>query len=447
MSYISNSRSERESMLEALGVASTDDLFADIPEEIRLKGDLSLPPALSEPELLREISALGGGNADANQYASFLGGGSYDHFVPSAVGHITSRSEFYTSYTPYQPEISQGMLQSIYEYQTMICNLTGMDVANASMYDGASATAESALLASRTTGRDRVIVSVCVHPAYRAVLETYAKGVDLQVVEIGYADDGGTNIAALEKAISEEVAAVIVSHPNFFGCLENVERIEKITHRAGALLSIVVDPISLGLLKPPGSYNADLAMGEGQSLGNQMSFGGPYVGFFAVKKENMRRLPGRIVGATTDNQGQRGFVLTLQAREQHIRREKATSNICTNQALNALASGVYLALMGVEGLKTVANLCLQKSHYGHERLTSLSGLESRFSHPFFKEFVLKLPMEPAELNALLLKKGIIGGLDLGRFYPELEGCMLFCITEMRTKSDIDTLTEEIEKIL
>jgi len=432
--------------LKEVGVSSTDDLFADIPSKIRLKGDLSLPPPLSEPELVREIGALGRKNADANVYISFLGGGSYDHFVPSAVGHIISRSEFYTSYTPYQPERSQGMLQSIYEYQTMICSLARMDVANASMYDGASAVAEGALLAARATGRERIVVPRSVHPAYRAVLRTYAQGVNLVVVEVDYADDGGTDLDALEKATTEEVAAVVVQHPNFFGCLEDVASIEKIAHQAGALLVTFVDPISLGLLKPPGSYNADIAVGEGQSLGNQMSFGGPYVGFFATKKDQMRRLPGRIVGATTDRGGRRGFVLTLQAREQHIRREKATSNICTNQALNALAAGVYLSLLGKEGIRAVANLCLQKSHYAHEKLSGLR-LGSRFSRPFFKEFVLSLPMEPAALNALLLKKGIIGGLDLGRLYPELNGCMLFCITEMRTKGDIDRLTEEVKNIL
>lgn len=433
-------------MLEEIGVSSSDDLFADIPTEIRLKGDLVLPAALSEPELVREISALGAKNADANGYISFLGGGSYDHFIPSAVGHIISRSEFYTSYTPYQPEISQGMLQSIYEYQTMICNLTGLDVANASIYDGASALAESALLASRATGRDKVVVSRSVHPAHRAVLKTYAHGVDLGVEEVGYAHDGGSDTEALENAVTEEVAAIIIQHPNFFGCLEDVERLEKIAHRVEALLVISLDPVSLGILKGPGDYNADLAVGEGQSLGNQMSFGGPYVGFFAVKKEHMRRLPGRIVGATTDNKGRRGFVLTLQAREQHIRREKATSNICTNQALNALAAGVHLSLLGMDGLKTVAELCLQKSHYAYERLDNLSGIKGRFSRPFFKEFVVRLPLQPAVVNGKLLEKGIIGGLDLGRFYSELEGCMLLCITEMRTKGDIDTLTKEIEKI-
>ena len=438
--YLPNTEADREAMLREIGVSSVEDLFSDIPAEVRFRGRMKLPEPLSEPELVSHMKRLAARNADASSWTIFLGGGSYDHFIPSVVGHVLSRSEFYTAYTPYQPEVSQGVLQSIYEYQSLICRLTGMDVSNASMYDGASAMAEAALIACAATRRAKVVVGATVNPEYRQTLATYARGPKVQIVVAPYDPaTGQTDLGALEKLVDTETAAVLLSHPNFFGCLEKPEAAAKLAHDKGALFVVAVDPISLGILKPPGEYGADVCLGEGQPLGNPMSFGGPYLGFLATRESLVRRMPGRIAGATVDRDGDRGFVLTLQTREQHIRREKASSNICSNEALNALAACVYLSTMGKQGLVEVAKLCLAKAHYARDRIAAIPGYKARFSGPFFKEFVVEGPGSLAQINAKLAGRRMLVGPDLGTGYPELKGCFLVAVTEKRTKAEIDGL--------
>lgn len=395
----------------------TADLFADIPASVRLKKPLDLPPPLSEPELLEELKA----QSDKNEETPpLLGGGCYNHFVPSAVKHIVSRSEFYTAYTPYQAEASQGTLQTIYEYQTMICELTGMDVANASMYDGATALAEAAFMACRITGRKEIVVSAAVHPHYRQVLQTYCNAAGLKLVEVPF--DLKTGLTADGLQLSAESACLILQQPNFFGNIENVAGLAEKVHAAGGLFIVSVDPISLGLLKPPGAYGADIVVGEGQALGNPQSFGGPGLGIFAAKKEFLRQMPGRIVGATTDVDGKRGYVLTMATREQHIRRERATSNICSNEALCALAACVYLSVMGKQGLRKIAELCLQKANYLKRKLVDKVLWPNT---PSFKEFVIKT------------NKNL--GLDLGAHYSELKNSRLICITELTKKGLLDKI--------
>lgn len=445
MRYIPITEEEKAEMLRDIGVSSTDELFADIPEAVRLKRPLDLPPPRSEMEILAEMRRLAGKNAHTGDHVCFLGGGAYDHYVPAVVDAIVRRGEFLTAYTPYQPEISQGVLQSIYEYQTMICELTGMDVANASMYDGASAMAEAAVMAIGTTGRRRVVVARSVHPDYRQAIRTYTHGLGAEVVEAPIAD-GVTDLAALEPLVTNETAAVMVQMPNFFGALEPVRQIGELAHRVDALFVVAVDPISLGVLEAPGNYGADIVVGEGQALGQPVSFGGPWLGMMATRQELVRRLPGRIAGATVDAQGRRGFVLTLQAREQHIRREKATSNICTNQALNALAATVYLSWLGKKGLQDVARQCLQKAHYAWERITALPGWEPAFRAPFFKEFTVRSPVRPEVVNRHLLDRGILGGLSPSGAYPELAGAMIFAVTEKRTRAEIDGLVAALREV-
>lgn len=416
MRYIPHTAKDQQCLLESTKTASINDLFRDVPEKVGLKKDIPLPPSLSEPELLSELKKA----SQKNKFSSsFLGAGCYNHFVPSVVKHIISRSEFYTAYTPYQAEASQGILQAIYEYQNMLCELTGMDAANASMYDGATALAEAALLACRVTGRKELAVSSAVHPEYRKVLQTYAKGVDLTVIEIPYTKEGLTE--APGRGIGDGTACVILQQPNFFGCLETVKGLAEKIHSKGALFIVSADPVSLGILNPPGKYGADVVVGEGQSLGNPRAFGGPGLGLFAVKKEFVRQIPGRVVGQTIDSEGKRGFCLTLQTREQHIRRERATSNICSNEALAALAASVYLSVMGKEGLRKVSELCLQKANYLKKKLAG----KLVFSSPTFKEFVVKT------------KKPV--GLDLEPFCPELKGSRLICVTELTTREEMDKL--------
>jgi len=435
--YIPNTLEEQRAMLKEIGVDAAEDLFACIPESVRLKKRLLLAgEGMAEGELLKHMRGLSLKNRNLDECICFLGAGAYDHHIPAIVEHIVSRQEFYTSYTPYQPEMSQGMLQAIFEYQTMVCELTGMDAANASMYDGATALAEAAVMACRATGRREAVIPRTLSPENARVLNTYARFGGITVNEAGY-DDGKINLEDIERKITQETAAVIMQNPNFFGIIEDVSRIGEMAHRKGALLIVSVDPISLGLLKPPGEAGADIAVGEGQSLGSPLCFGGPCLGFFAASGALVRRMPGRIVGQTTDRSGKRAFVLTLQAREQHIRREKATSNICTNQALNALAASVYLAVMGKEGLRKAAELCFQKAHYAHKRLIESGKFAEVFKAPFFKEFVLKSGEPVAELNRRLLKEGIIGGYDLGGSYAELENGWLVAVTEKRTKDEID----------
>lgn len=444
MNYVPNTDHDRSIMLNKIGVTSVDELFHDLPAELR-HPRLGIPAPLSEIELTRLAVELAGNNVGTHQYACFLGAGAYNHFIPSIVRHVTGRSEFFTSYTPYQAEASQGTLQSIFEFQSLVCQLMGMDVANASMYDGASASAEAAVLAHHATRRSKVLVAPTVHPDYLSVIRTYTRELGLLVETRwdfeGSINTGRSNPSSLAQAIDGDTACVVVQHPNFFGCLEDVESLAQATHGAGALLVMIVDPISLGILKPPGAYSADIAVAEGQSLGNPLNFGGPFVGLFAAKQQFLRLVPGRIVGQAYDSQGRRGFVLTLQAREQHIRREKATSNICTNEALNALAALVYLSSMGKQGLRRVAEICLQKSHYAADRIKSLKQYELAYSRPFFKEFVVRCPRPPAEINRYLLEHSIIGGYDLGGYDRQLGDCMLFCVTEMNTRDEIDRLIQ------
>jgi len=445
MNYIPNTDEDRSKMLSAIGEKDIESLFRDIPEASKSRSLPDIPEALDEISLVREMKTLSDKNTSLPCAISFLGGGAYNHFIPSVVRHITSRSEFYTAYTPYQAEMSQGLLQAIYEYQTMVCNLTGMDVSSASHYDGGTALAEAAVLSCNHTGRREVLVSEAVNPNYREVLKTYSLGGKFSVVEIGI-KNGVTDTDKLRSAISEKTACVILQLPNFFGCLEEMSDIERTVHSKGALFVTSVDPISLGILASPREYRADVVVAEGQSLGNGLNFGGPYLGIFAVRKELVRLLPGRVVGLTQDHDGKRGFVLTLQAREQHIRREKAASNICSNQAMCALAAAVYLSCVGEKGLRSIAGACLSAASYAKKRISSLKGYSIPFSSATFKEFVVKTPVSPEKINKKLFDEGIIGGFDLGREYKSLEGHMLFCFTEMNTKADIDRLISVLSDV-
>jgi len=442
--YIPNTEEDQKEMLKEIGAESIEALFCAIPQNLRLKTDLNLPSSLSEMELVKELKGLCDKNAHLDEYVSFLGAGSYDHFIPALVDHLSGRSEFYTSYTPYQAEASQGILQATYEYQSLICQLFQMDVCNASLYEGATALAEAVILAHKINHRKKILVVKSVHPESRQVLSTYIeKTLGLSVIEIDY-QNGVTDLTKLEEKISKDTSCVIVQNPNFFGCLEKVKKIEEITHQAGSLYIVSVDPISLSLLIPPGEYKADIAVGEGQVLGNELNFGGPYLGIFTCKREFLRKIPGRIVGETTDKEGRRGFVLTLQTREQHIRRERATSNICTNQALNALRSAIYLSTLGEKGLAKVAEFCLQKAHYAARRIYQIPGFEPTFTSPFFKEFAVRCPIPPNKINKLLWDNKILGGFELRRLYPQLENSLLFCVTEKRTRGDIDRLIRFLE---
>ncbi|TMC58657.1 MAG: aminomethyl-transferring glycine dehydrogenase subunit GcvPA [Chloroflexi bacterium] len=438
MSYIPNTDADRAEMLSVIGKTSIDDLFADVPAAKRFP-KLDLLPALSEIELRRYFQQLAEQNLDASHGLNFLGAGAYQHFIPAAINHLILRGEFYSAYTPYQPEVSQGTLTAIYEYQTLVCQLTGMDVANASMYDGSTATAEAALMAARLTHRDKIVVSSLVHPEYREVVQTFTQGLELPIVSAPASRDGVTDLDALRKLMDDQTACLIVQYPNFFGAIEELGALGEIAHGKGALLIVNVDPIALGLLKAPGAHGADIVVGEGQAMGWGLNFGGPYLGLFACRKEHMRQMPGRLVGRTVDTRGRRGFVLTLQAREQHIRREKATSNICTNEALMALAATVYLALLGKNGLQRVAQLCYHKAHYAASQIAKLDGYALAFQTPFFKEFAVRTPKPVAALNQSLVDRQIIGGYDLGRNYPDMQGTMLLCVTELHTKEDIDRL--------
>ena len=446
--YLPMTEQDQQEMLATVGLDSIDDLFKDIPEEIRFKGDLPVSKGLDEYALTTHLSALAAKNANTDQYPSFLGAGLYDHHIPSVINHVVSRSEFYTAYTPYQPEVSQGELQAIFEFQSYICELTGMAVANASMYDGATALAEAGSLASAATKRSRLVVSSAVHPESRQVLHTYAHGLGLEIIEVA-ATNGVTDMDELAKAVSDDTAAVLVQNPNFFGALEDLAAIGDLVHGRKGLMIVSTNPISLGLLEAPGKLGADIVVGDAQPLGISSSLGGPTCGFFAVSKDHMRRMPGRIVGQTVDRNGKRGFVLTLQAREQHIRREKATSNICSNQALLALCASVYMSVMGKQGMIEVGQLNLQKSHYAAKRLAGVPGITLPFTSPYFNEFVIKLPegVSASAVNTKLLKEGFIGGYDLGRAYPELEGHMLIAVTERRTKEQIDEFASMLEGCL
>jgi glycine dehydrogenase subunit 1 len=430
--YLPKSASERQAMLDACGVSTPEELFAHLPEEVRLNRPLNLAPGISEYEIVQYFRDRAA--ECANGYASFLGAGVYNHFRPVLVDTVVSRGEFLTSYTPYQAEIAQGTLTTIFEFQTMICQLTGMDVANASMYDGSTAVPEAAMMAVRATGKGRVLIAKSVHPEYREVLATYAKHQGMPVAEFGYvAESGYLDLEDLERKMDALTGAVIIQTPNFFGIVEQVKAAAEIAHRHGALLVVVfTEAVSLGLLEPPA--DADIIAGELQSFAISPSYGGPYAGILAIKEKYIRQMPGRLVGQSTDSRGNRAFCLTLSTREQHIRREKATSNICTNQALIALMATVFMTVYGKQGLRELAEQNLAKAHY-------LAGkLKPRFSGKFFNEFVVRAEGKtPEEINKTLLKKKIIGGLPLGRFYPELADCMLLCATETTKRADMDTL--------
>ncbi|HET7876373.1 MAG TPA: aminomethyl-transferring glycine dehydrogenase subunit GcvPA [Methylomirabilota bacterium] len=436
MRYISNTPAQQKEMLAAIGATSIEDLLVRIPTKARLSRPLNLPSAMAETDLVRHMRGLAGQNASADDFACFLGAGSYDHAIPSPINHLISRGEFFTAYTPYQPEASQGTLRSIYEYQTMMAELTGMDVANASIYDGGSSLAEAALMAHAVTGRDGVVLSRGVNPLYRQVVETYCEGPGLRLKSAALGD-GVTDLDALRKAVSGATAAVVVQHPTFFGCLEDVKAAGEIAHAAGALLIVATDPVNLGLLTPPGALGADIVIGEGQGLGVPMSYGGPNLGVFACRQDLVRRMPGRLVGATVDVDGQRGFVLTLQTREQHIRREKATSNICTNVALCALMATIYVAIMGKRGLRRVGELSVAKAHYAAAQFAKIPGVALRFNAPFFKEFTLTLPKSPERIVKRLMKEKLLAGVPLKPFDRQLKDCLLVAVTEKRTKEEID----------
>lgn len=439
MPYTFNTTQDRQQMLEAIGVSSIEELFACIPAELRLNGDLKIKPALSEMELHQHMSQLASRNSHPGNAICFLGGGSYDHFVPAAVDALASRGEFYTSYTPYQPEVSQGNLQVMFEYQTLICQLTGLDVSNASLYDGGSATAEAALLALSATGRRRVVAPATVHPEHRQIVQTYFAGLDAELTTVA-APSGTASLEDIEAAVDETTACILIQSPNFFGCVEDVEALAEIAHRKGALLVVTFDPISLGILKRPGDLGADVAVAEGQSLGTPMQYGGPYLGIMACRDKFVRRLPGRIAGQTVDRRGKRCWVLTLQTREQHIRREKATSNICTNQGLFALRAAIYLASLGPQGLRETAELCLQKSAYAAERLGSIDRFQLAFDKPTFKEFVLRdTKGNVSEVISDALAAGFLAGVPLKPWYPDMEDCFLVAVTEQRTRQEIDDL--------
>jgi len=445
MAYYPHSDSDRAAMLKTIGVKGIEDLFSDVPARVRFP-KLNLPEPLSEMETMREMMDLAWANADAQQFPLFLGAGAYNHYSPSLIHQLLLRGEFLTAYTPYQPEISQGTLQAIFEYQSMICALTGMQAANASHYDGATSMAEAVIMAyshSREK-RQKVVLSPAIHPQYRAVARTYTQGMGLNLVGD---EDAKTDLPALLKLVDQDTAIVIVQSPNFFGQVENLDGLAAQVHAAGALLCVVAEPISLGLLKPPGAYGADIVVGEGQSLGIPLSYGGPYLGFFATKKDYVRKMAGRLVGEAKDKDGRQGYVLTLATREQHIKREKATSNICTNQGLMALAATMYLATLGKNGLRQVAELCWHKSHYAAQHIGKLKGWSVDTSKPFVKEFVVKCPRPVKDINSALFDEWeIIGGYDLGQDYPHLKNHMLVCVTEMNSREEIDELVEALGEI-
>jgi glycine dehydrogenase subunit 1 len=446
MRYIPSSPDERAEMLQAIGLESIDQLFQVIPEPLRLREPLNLLPPQSEIEVLKRLGDLAARNATPETHGVFLGAGAYHHWRPSLIDALISRSEFSTAYTPYQPEVAQGTLQAIFEYQTMICQLTGMDVANASLYDGSTALAEAILMAERITRRKKILMAASVHPEYQAVTRSYTKTLGLELEAIPYHSTTG-QLDLASAAVDESVAAVVVQSPNFFGCLENIEAAAQAAHRTKALLiAVVTEAISLGCCRSPGEQGADIVAGEGQSLGVPVSFGGPYLGVFATRQEYLRQMPGRLVGQAYDHQGRRGFVLTLSTREQHIRRERATSNICTNQGLIMLMATIYLATMGPRGLREVAWQNVQKSAYAARRIAALNGYECRFSGPRFNEFVVKTRRPVQDTLAHLRQKNIVGGLPLSGFYPELTDCLLVCVTEMNTRAEIDDLVNQLDQL-
>ncbi len=442
--YIPNTAEDEKRMLESIGIDSVERLFDDIPDNIKLNRRLDLEAPVSELELLKRMGDFAAQNDSASNLTCFLGAGAYDHYIPTVIDHITSRSEFYTAYTPYQPEISQGTVRAIFEFQTMIADITGMDVSNASLYDGQTACPEAAMMAIADVKKsDTILISKAVCPQSRSILKTYMECRDINVVEVEI-EDGTTDLEHLESVMGKNVAGFIVQSPNFFGCLEDVEAIEKVVHTTKAKLILSTDPIALGILKKPSEMGVDIVIGEGQGLGNYMNWGGPYLGFIAATKKLARKMPGRIVGQSEDPKGNRAFVLTLQAREQHIRRYKATSNICSNQGLIAVRATIYMATLGKQGLREVAMQCAQKAHYAYNQLIESGKAEAVFNKPFFKEFSVKLKRDVNAVNADLMKENILGGYNVTESYPENENTMLIAVTEKRTKAEIDKLVEVIK---
>jgi glycine dehydrogenase subunit 1 len=444
--YFPHTPDEREEMLAAIGVGQIEELFDAVPEQHRFP-NLGLPPALSEMEILSEMEGLAWANDSANEIACFLGAGAYHHYIPAAVDSILRRGEFYTAYTPYQAEISQGTLQSIFDYQSLITALTGMDVSNASHYDGATAAAEavSMAIANFRGKRSKVILSPSLHPHYRQTIHTYNPAGEISFL----GEDTALNDPpwALIPLIDNQTALVIVQYPDFFGRIYDLSKLAEAVHEQGALLAVSVNPLALGLLKPPGEFGADIVTGEGQTLGIPLAYGGPYLGIFTTRQKLVRKMAGRLVGETVDNRGQRSYVLTLTAREQHIRREKATSNICTNQGLMALAATVYMSLLGKHGLKQVSSLCYHKAHYAAQQIQALAGYELWSPAPFFNEFVVRSPIPVESLNEHLLEHNILGGYDLGQDYPELADHILIAVTEMNSKEEIDDLAAVLAEVL
>lgn len=441
--YIPATHEDEQKMLKACNVSSIDDLFSDIPDDLKLNRDLNLDESKSELEVSEIITKMADKNID--DLTCFLGAGAYDHYIPSLIKSITSRSEFYTAYTPYQAEISQGTLQSIFEFQSMIAEITKMDIANASMYDGATAAVEACIMAVGKTRRNKIVVPKTVHPETRQILKTYLQFKDVEVVEVDYDREyGTTDLNKLKEVVGEETACILVQNPNFFGVIEDVDEIGSIARDNKAMYVMSVNPITLSILKSPGEVGADIAVGDAQPLGNSLNFGGPYVGFLAIKSGLIRKMPGRGVGQTVDADGKRCYALTLQTREQHVRREKATSNICSNQGLNALIASIYLATMGKKGYQEVAMQNMQKSHYAYKKFDESKNFDPVFKGKFFNEFVVKSPMPVDELNEKLLENKILGGYDLGKDYEELKGCVLMCVTEKRTAKEIDNLVNLME---
>ena len=442
--FACTSPSDEKAMLDAVGADSFDDLFSAIPAELQADS-FDLLPGLSEMEMMQHIRKLARKNA--SDLTNFCGAGFYDHFIPAAVDSITSRGEFFTAYTPYQPEAAQGTLQAAYEYQTAIARLTGMEVSNASLYDGGTALFEGMMMALRITRRNRVLVDEGVSPIYRTMLRSYTENLSIEYQEVPMSGNGVADRAAFKAALSDEVGAVLIQNPNFFGCIDDLTDLIEEVHAVKAISVLSAYPVSLGLVKTPGEMGADIVTGEGQSLGLPLSFGGPYLGFMATRKKLVRNMPGRIVGATKDNQGRRGFVLTLQAREQHIRREKAASNICTNVQLCALRAVVYLSLLGKQGFADVARQCMDRAGYAWTRLKAIDGVEPLFDRPFFNEFALKLPKDASEVVSDLIEEGIAAGFPAGRYYEGMENVLLFAFTEKRTKKEIDILAAKLEAVL
>jgi len=447
MSYISLSPKDKKEMLKLIGVSSPQELFDSIPDDIKLNRELKIPKAKTEPEIIEYFNQKAHKNKNS-EYLSFQGAGAYPHFIPAAVDYLSSRGEFVSPYTPYQAEVSQGTLQVIFEFQTLMCQLTGMEISNASLYDGASGTAEAVLMANRINRKSKVLIPKTLHPHYREVIQTYTKNLGLDIQEIKYDESGQINLEDLKKHLDEGTCAVLCQSPNYFGVIENADKISSLAHENKALSVVVVtEASSLGLLKPPGEQGADIVTGEAQSFGIPLSFGGPYLGFMACQKEFLRQFPGRISGETQDVDGNQGFVLTLSTREQHIRRERATSNICTNQALCALRATIFLELLGKNGLKQWSWQNLQKANYALGLLKNIKGVKSRFSGKIYNEFVVQTDKDWEEIEKPLMKKKIIPGISLKKYYPELKNCGLVCVTEVTQKKDLDRFAEQFKGIL